>query len=268
MAINARRLNHAAYALPSGYEWLVERVRFLEAIQTDAPEALEDLAAMPFILFEDIAREHGVEGALAWFTQPESPNLAGDAIPLLLMPIKAWAHQWRIDTTWMREVAARTLTDWYERTLWEPGYTPSDDAKRHFSGLFHEHVPLLTEEELRFQPELPDYYPLSTARWHAEERIRRAFKNQLTLYLDRMDALASERGARPVRKGRSTAHYRWVVAHHIHGETYSAIAAAYAANSGGTRRKKDPAKAVSEDMVSRTVIRLTKALDLDDSAAS
>jgi hypothetical protein len=120
--------------------WIVERVRFLDAIQTDAPEVLEDLAGMPFVLFEEIAREHGVEGAVDWFTQPDSPALEGDTIPLLLMPIKAWAHQWHVDTAWMREVAVRTVTDWYERT---PGYTPDAAARRHFSGLFHAHAPLL-----------------------------------------------------------------------------------------------------------------------------
>jgi hypothetical protein len=166
------------------------------------------------------------------FVEPGSPWPS--EVLRLHESVRAWADRWHIAEEWC-----------IEQALWALSYWSNQEDLR-----VERQLPLLQADELGVQLgwdlEIPQYLTyrctpigrreqrfafehegwelIKIARVEAEQRLRAAFEEELSAYLDRMEHLATTRGLVPVPQKRGVEHFEWLVRYQVQGHSYQAIA--------------------------------------------
>lgn len=218
------RLGHGAYQWADGHAARADaRRRFLAAVESIEPRVFAELAELPFAAFASateivdpgdlkdwgdviewretlvaLAAEEpsGQEGAdsARLIEARRSEGAEREALSSLIEALGRWGKAWRLDDGWCLDWALDTIAQWHREPRWRDG--------RHLVGEPWGGVLLVGEEDRRFRFDHPGWEPTSDTRTEAAGWIRAAFERDLAAYLDRVEALATERGYIPTPEKR------------------------------------------------------------------
>lgn len=206
---------------------------FLRVIKTNAPEVLNDLSAEPFRLYREIrgepveyqrrlqgetltARENEIANAQSYITTAIWRDIADDnpaEFAPLVESLRRWAERWHLTDDWCREFAFFSLADWLMH--------PLNRQKRDWYYISIEWSIPFEIDEFKFEWA---WHPLRSERASIESVMRQMFEEQMKEYLDHIEQrlLEATNAVRP-RTKTQPAHFAWLVAYQIKGESHAAI---------------------------------------------
>ena len=166
------------------------------------------------------------------FVEPGSP-WPSEAIRLH-ESVSVWAGRWHIAEEWCIEQALWALSYWSSqedlRIEQQLPLFQSHDLGKQLGWdleipqyLTYRRIPIGSHEQ-RFAFEHKGWDLIKITRAGAEQKLRAAFEEALSGYLDRMESLAATRGLVPVPQKRGTEHFEWLVRYQVQGRSFQAIA--------------------------------------------
>ncbi len=182
------------------------RLRFLNAIRAIKPEVLDDLAEEPLAAYRSAttafsrhAMPNSWDSLVAYADDQETSEVF---VPLRDV-LGKWARRWNLCQCepWYLMVTLQTLDVWVHSTA----CLESREWASAYGGFLATRA-----EERMFRFEHEGWEPTSDTRREAEVSIRRGFERELSVYLDRISALAAERGFAPTPAKKTDAGFEWL----------------------------------------------------------
>ncbi|MFP5262512.1 MAG: hypothetical protein ACLGJB_11460 [Blastocatellia bacterium] len=190
------------------------RYLFLKAIDICEPRVLSDLLeGEPSQLFSRLPAEIGQGLTCSSLTQ--SPC----TLPLARALVN-WAKKWHLKEDWFIDQAIHVLQLW----AWSP--PPEEEIDVDWASPVSL-ATITTDEEMRFSFEHRGGDLAIQTRSEIKNDIRKAFDKKLESYLERMKALANERGYLSALKKYKFTHFEMLARYQVQGWTHKRIAAEY-----------------------------------------
>jgi hypothetical protein len=195
---------------------------FFKKLRQIVPEVVEDLRGEPYELYLNFQYEY--ENALVFndlFVQP--------CFEPLLCRLKEWAGRWHLEADWC------LLQAWYAFIWWESALDDPEnyDANLHEAddwtaySASYERSANPDEQVFKFEYRTPDL-SFRTIK-DIKEEVREAFERELNEHLERLAALAKQRGFIDIPVKRGDDHFVWLIQFQVQGWSMQKIANEYGA---------------------------------------
>ena len=182
------------------------RLRFLNAIRSVKPKVLDDLADKPLAAYRSAATafgRHALPGCWDDLVVYADDEEWAEVLGPLRDALDQWARRWNLFRCepWCLAITLQTLDVWAR----SPAWLESREWASAYGGFLATRA-----EERRFRFEHEGWEPTSDTRRVAKAAIHRAFDRELDAYLDRIAALATERGFASTPTKRKDAGFEWL----------------------------------------------------------